>query len=144
VSASMAATQLLRQRGVGRAHYYENGDAGAMASALETMALLGAWIVLLTSTAGSVRSGLYPGNIAVITDQINISGINPLVGTSVDARFVNLVDAYDPRLRQRLTKASAGAGVGLQEAVYMWFPGPSFETPAEIKLARQLGADVSR
>lgn len=127
----------------GRAHYYENGDAGVMASALETMALLGAWTVLLTSTAGSVRSGLYPGNIAIITDHINISGINPLVGTSGDARFVNLVDAYDPRLRQRLKKAAAEAGVGLQEAVYMWFPGPSFETPAEIKLARQLGADVA-
>ena len=127
----------------GRAHYYENGDAGVMASALETMALLGAWTVLLASTAGSVRSGLYPGNIAMITDHINISGINPLVGTSGDARFVNLVDAYDPRLRQRLKKAAAEAGVGLQEAVYMWFPGPSFETPAEIKLARQLGADVA-
>ena len=55
----------------GRAHYYENGDAGVMASALETMALLGAWTVLLTSTADSVRSGLYPGNIAMITDHIN-------------------------------------------------------------------------
>lgn len=53
----------------GRAHYYESGDAGAMASALETMALLGAWTMLLTSTAGSVRPGLYPGNIAMITDQ---------------------------------------------------------------------------
>jgi purine-nucleoside phosphorylase len=126
----------------GAAHYYENGDSGVMASALETLALLGAWIVLLTSTAGSVRPGLYPGNIAMITDHINISGINPLVGTSEDARFVNLVDAYDPRLRQRLKKASVGAGVSLQEAVYMWFPGPSFETPAEVKLARQLGADV--
>ena len=126
----------------GRTHYYESGDAGAMASALETMALLGAWTVLLTSTAGSVRPGLYPGNIAMITDHINISGINPLVGTSADKHFVNLVDAYDPRLRQRLKKASAGAGVSLQEAIYMWFPGPSFETPAEIKLARQLGADV--
>jgi purine-nucleoside phosphorylase len=103
---------------------------------------VGAWIVLLTSTAGSVRPGFYPGNIALITDHINISGINPLVGTSADARFVNLVDAYDPRLRHRLKKASVGAGVSLQEAIYMWFPGPSFETPAEVKLARQLGADV--
>ena len=126
----------------GRAHFYEKGDAGAMASAFETMALLGAWIVLLVSTAGSVRPGLYPGNIAMITDHINISGINPLIGTPVDARFVNLVDAYDPRLRQRIEGASAGAGVGVREAVYMWFPGPSFETPAEIKLARQFGADV--
>lgn len=126
----------------GRAHFYENGDAGVMASALETMALLGAWTVLLSSTAGSVRPGLYPGNIAMITDHINLTGINPLTGTSGDARFVNLVDAYDPRLQHRLKKASAGAGVSLQEAVYMWFPGPSFETPAEIKLARQLGADV--
>jgi purine-nucleoside phosphorylase len=126
----------------GRAHFYEHGDAGVMASALETMALLGAWTVLLTSTAGSVRSGIYPGNIAMITDHINITGINPLVRAPVEARFVNLVDAYDARLRNRLKKASAGAGVSLQEAVYMWFPGPSFETPAEIKLARLVGADV--
>jgi purine-nucleoside phosphorylase len=126
----------------GRAHYYENGDAGVMASALETIALLGAWTILLTSTAGSIQPGLYPGNIAMISDHINISGINPLVGMAADSRFVNLVDAYDSRLRYRLKKASAGAGVSLQEAIYMWFPGPSFETPAEIKLARQLGADV--
>lgn len=126
----------------GRAHFYEHGDASVMASALETMALLGAWTVLLTSAAGAVRPGLYPGNIAMITDHINLSGINPLAGKSVDARFVNLVDAYDPRLRQRLRKAAAEAGVGLQEAIYMWFPGPSFETPAEIRLARQFGADV--
>ena len=126
----------------GRAHFYEHGDADVMASALETMALLGAWRVLLTSTVGSVRAGLYPGNIAMVTDHINISGINPLIGKTGDARFVNLVDAYDLRLRHRLRKASAGAGVSLQEAVYMWFPGPSFETPAEIRLARQLGADV--
>lgn len=126
----------------GRAHFYEHGDADVMASALETMALLGAWKVLLTSTVGSIRAGLYPGNIAMVTDHINISGINPLIGKTGDARFVNLVDAYDLRLRHRLRKASAGAGVSLQEAVYMWFPGPSFETPAEIRLARQLGADV--
>jgi len=110
--------------------------------ALKTIALLGAWTVLLTSTADSVRPGLYPGNIAMIADHMNISGINPLVGKAVDSRFVNLVDAYDSRLRHRLKKASAGAWVSLQEAIYMWFPGPSFETPAEIKLARQLGADV--
>jgi purine-nucleoside phosphorylase len=126
----------------GRAHFYENGDAGVMAGVMETIALLGAWTVLLTSTAGSVRPGLYPGNIAMITDHINISGINPLIGTAAASRFVNLVDAYDLRLRHRLKKASAAAGVSLQDAVYMWFPGPSFETPAEIKIARQLGADV--
>jgi purine-nucleoside phosphorylase len=101
----------------GRAHFYEHGDADVMASALETMALLGAWKVLLTSTVGSVRAGLYPGNIAMVTDHINISGINPLIGKTGDARFVNLVDAYDLRLRHRLRKASAGAGVSLQEAV---------------------------
>ncbi len=127
---------------LGRSHFYENGDAGAMTSALETLALLGAWNVLLTSTAGSVRPGIYPGNIALITDHINISGINPLAGARTNSRFVNLVDAYDPRLRARLKKASAAAGISLQEAVYMWFPGPSFETPAEIRAARQLGADV--
>jgi len=126
----------------GRAHFHECGHAGAMATALETMALLGAGTLFLTATVGSVRSGLYPGKVAMITDHINISGINPLIGTPADGRFVNLVDAYDPHLRQRLKKAAAGAGVSLQEAVYMWLPGPSFETPAEARVARQLGADV--
>ncbi len=125
-----------------RAHFYGCGDAGGMTNALETMAFLGAWTLLLAATAESVRPGLYPGNIAIITDHINVSGINPLGGALATERCVNLVDAYDPRLRQRLRKASAGAGVSLQEAIYMWFPGPVFETPAEVKAARQLGADA--
>jgi len=126
----------------GRTEWHESGDAGAMASPLETMALLGAWTVLLVATAGSVRPGIYPGNITMITDHINVTGINPLAGTTVERRFVNLIDAYDPRLRLRLKKAAAGAGVNLQESIYMWLPGPSFETPAEVKVARQLGADI--
>ncbi|HMF05916.1 MAG TPA: hypothetical protein VKE72_02755 [Methylocella sp.] len=65
-----------------------------------------------------------------------------MTGATAERRFVNLVDAYDPRLRLRLKKAAAGAGVNLQESIFMWLPGPSFETPAEVKVARQLGADV--
>ncbi|MCI0466175.1 MAG: purine-nucleoside phosphorylase [Beijerinckiaceae bacterium] len=126
----------------GRAHYYEGGNAGAMITALETMALLGAEIVLVTAIARSLRHGLYPGNIALITDHINLSGIDSLGRAPLDGRCLDLADAYDPRLRQRLKKASAMAGVGLQEAVYMWIPGPSFETPAEVKAACHLGANV--
>ncbi len=126
----------------GRGDRCEAGDAGAMTSALETMALLGTWTILLAASAGSVRPGIYPGNITMITDHINTTGINPLAGATADRRFVNLVDAYDPRLRLRLKKAAAGAGVNLPESIFMWLPGPSFETPAEVKVARQLGADV--
>ncbi len=126
----------------GRMHFYERGDAGDMANALETMAFLGAWTLLLTATAQSVRSGLYPGNIALITDHINLSGISPLGGAPANERSVSLVDAYDPRLRQRLRKSSAEAGVSLQDPIYLWFPGPVFETPAEVRAARQLGADA--
>ena len=88
----------------GRTDWHENGDAGTMVSPLETMALLGAWTILRTATAGSVRSGIYPGNITMITDHINVTGINPPAGTTVERRFVNLIDAHDPRLRLRLKR----------------------------------------
>jgi purine-nucleoside phosphorylase len=126
----------------GRTHFYENGDAAAMAVPLEALALLGVHTLILTCAAGSVRADLYPGHIAMITDHINLTGRNPLIGSATDGGFINLADAYDKKLVRRLKHASATAGITLQEGVYMWFSGPSFETPAEIKMARLLGADL--
>lgn len=127
---------------LGRAHYYESGDPRAMAGALETLAALGLRDLVLTCAAGGVREDLAPGALAAITDHINFSGLNPLIGAQGDARFTPMVDAYDSGLRARLHRAAQAASVDLREGVYMWFSGPSFETPAEVRMARVLGADL--
>ncbi|MEA2841027.1 MAG: purine-nucleoside phosphorylase [Methylobacteriaceae bacterium] len=126
----------------GRSHFYETGDPTLMAVPLETLAMLGVTNVLIASTAGSVNADFYPGHLVLITDHINFNGLNPLIGAASDGGFVSLTEAYDKRLLRRLKLAGAGAGVTVHEGVYMWFSGPSFETPAEVKMARLLGADV--
>ena len=127
----------------GRTHYYETGDAGGMTVPIETLAQFGAPPLLLTNSAGSLHLDWYPGSLAIISDHINFSGVNPLIGQTGDERFVPLADAYDKRLRARLRRAGATAGIpNLREGVYMWFAGPSFETAAEIKVAKLLGADL--
>jgi purine-nucleoside phosphorylase len=126
----------------GRVHHYESGDVGAMRVPLETLALLGAGSVVLTNAAGSTRHEIKPGSLVVIRDHINLTGQNPLIGESDDARFVDLTMAYDPILRERFAKAAAEAGRRISEGVYMWRSGPSFETPAEVNALRMLGADL--
>ena len=126
----------------GRSHYYETGNPATMSVPLETLAFIGVQTMILTNSAGSVRGDLYPGMIALVTDHINFSGTNPLLGMGDDGGFVSLNEAYDPKLQKRFKSAAAAAGLALQEGVYMWFAGPSFETPAEIKMARLLGADM--
>jgi purine-nucleoside phosphorylase len=127
----------------GRTHFYETGDAAAMRVPLEVMARLGARQVILTNAAGSLHPDWYPGSMALISDHINLSGTNPLIGATGDDRFVPLADAYDRHTRLRLKRAAAQAGVtALREGVYMWVSGPSFETPAEVKMAKLLGADL--
>src|SRR6202012_6159540 len=83
-----------------------------------------------------------PGTIALRNDHLPFSGMNPLIGDLSDTRFVNLRDAYDRRLRSLLKQAGPAGKTTLREGVYMWFSGPSFETPAEIKMAKLLGADL--
>ncbi|MBV9076504.1 MAG: purine-nucleoside phosphorylase [Methylobacteriaceae bacterium] len=126
----------------GRAHPYETGRADAMRPALALVAALGRPPVLLTNASGGIRDDLVPGTIAALSDHIAIGAANPLWGERDERRFVPMGDAYDPALRLRLAEAAAALGMELPEAVYMWFPGPSFETPAEIRAARALGADL--
>ncbi len=126
----------------GRSHYYEHGVPNCMEVPLETLALLGTQIVVLTAAVGSLNADFYPGNLILITDHINLNGINPLIGSGGDGSIISLVDAYDQRLARRFKRATLTAGVNVREGVYMWFSGPSFETPAEVKMARMLGADV--
>jgi purine-nucleoside phosphorylase len=126
----------------GRAHYYETGDSGAMRVPIATMAALGARSLLLTNAAGAVNPMFRPGEAVLVTDHINLSGTNPLIGDEGDGRFVSMTDAYDPVLRDAILRAADRAGIPLGQGVYLWFSGPSFETPAEIRMARVLGADL--
>lgn len=126
----------------GRAHYYERGDAGVMRVPVETLKALGCDTLVLTNAAGSLRTEVGPGDIMLITDHINFAGANPLIGEPTDARFVGLTGAYDASLRAALLGAAEREGIRLATGVYMWFSGPSFETPAEIRAARILGADA--
>jgi purine-nucleoside phosphorylase len=126
----------------GRAHYYEHSDASAMRGPIETLAALGCGTLALSNAAGSTREEMAPGALMAITDHVNWSGRNPLIGEEGDARFVDLSEAYDPALVARLRRVAASQGIELHQGVYAWFSGPSFETPAEIRAIRLLGADA--
>ncbi|MEM8752197.1 MAG: purine-nucleoside phosphorylase [Pseudomonadota bacterium] len=126
----------------GRKHYYEAGDATAMRAPLETFKALGADKILLTNAAGSTKEEMGPGALMALTDHINFSGRDPLIGVEGDERFVSMVNAYDDSLRFRLKWWAEEARLEIFEGVYAWFSGPSFETPAEIRAIRTLGADA--
>lgn len=126
----------------GRAHPYEKGDPAVMRPAIAALAELGVGSIILLNAAGSLMPGVGPGRLMLITDHVNFSGMNPLIGEKGDARFVSLIGAYDATLSDRLRSAAQAEGIELSEGTYMWFSGPSFETPAEIRAARILGADA--
>ncbi|WP_373354674.1 purine-nucleoside phosphorylase [Pseudoroseicyclus sp. CXY001] len=126
----------------GRAHYYEKGDPRAMRLPLEVLTALGAKTLVLTNAAGSLRPDMPTGSIMALNDHINFSGLNPLIGEPSDARFVPMTDAYDPALRVALFEAARKTGTEMHRGTYAWYSGPSFETPAEIKAIRTLGADA--
>lgn len=126
----------------GRAHFYETGNAAAMRPALEALRDAGIDTVIQTNAAGAVNPAMEPGDVMLIEDHINLAGANPLTGTLSDRRFVDMTNAYDPALGARLLDAAEALGIALHAGVYAWFAGPSFETPAEIRMARRLGADA--
>jgi purine-nucleoside phosphorylase len=125
-----------------REHYYENGNPAAMRPALETLRDLGAGMLIATNAAGSMRSDIQPGDLMLLSDHINFSGLNPLIGERTDARFVPMTAAHDPQMRAGLRAAAQAEGIALPEGVYAWYSGPSFETPAEIRAITTLGADA--
>lgn len=126
----------------GRVHYYEQGDPAAMRGPLEALKGVGVKKLILTNSAGSTDPDMGPGSIMQIKDHINFSGTNPLFGEPTDKRFVGLTSAYDKPMRKLFRKKAKQLGIKLHRGVYMWFSGPSFETPAEIKLSRIMGADA--
>lgn len=134
-----APTLLLK----GRSTFHETGDPSLMSSPFETLSHLGVRNILCTALALSVHADLVPSSIVAVTDHINFTGLNPLIGSGAGpATMVNLNDAYDKRLLRRIKVSAAAAGVAMHEGVFMWFSGPSFETPSEVRIARQLGADL--
>ena len=126
----------------GRAHYYETGNPAAMRLPLEVVRALGAETLIVTNAAGSMRPDMPTGSIMCLSDHINFSGLNPLIGEPTDARFVPMGAAYDPGLRALLRAAAEATGTPMHDGVYAWYSGPSFETPAEIRAIRLLGADA--
>jgi xanthosine phosphorylase len=129
----------------GRSHVYEGASRDAIATPIRTLALLGVRTVLLTNASGSLRPEVGPGSLVALTDHINLLGLNPLTGPNDERfgpRFPALGEAYDRKLRAGLHAAATAVGTPLHEGVYLATPGPSFETPAEIRAFRTLGADL--
>jgi purine-nucleoside phosphorylase len=126
----------------GRAHFYEHGRSDLMAEPLETLRELGADRLILTNAAGSLVPDAVPGSLMLITDHISMFGPNPLIGYHGDDRFVGMDVPYDPEIGAGLHQTAAQLGIKLFEGTYCWCTGPSFETPAEIKMLKVLGADA--
>ena len=125
-----------------REHYYENGNSAAMRLPLSVLKGLGAEALIVTNAAGSLRPDIRPGDLMLLSDHINFSGLNPLIGEKTDARFVPMTAAHDVELRSGLRASAEAVGVALPEGVYAWYSGPSFETPAEIRAIKILGGDA--
>jgi len=125
-----------------REHYYEKGNPAAMRLALEVLKELGADSLILTNAAGSMRPDIPPGDLMLLSDHINYNGLNPLIGEPTDARFVPMTDAHNTHLRAALRASAQAEGIDIKDGVYAWYSGPSFETPAEIRMLKLLGADA--
>jgi len=129
----------------GRAHLYEGGAMDLIRTPIRTLRAAGAETLILTNAAGSLRAEVGAGSLMAISDHINLTGVNVLTGPNDEAigpRFPSLRDAYDPELRARLHATADEIGVALHDGVYLAVGGPSFETPAEIRAFRTLGADA--
>ncbi len=129
----------------GRVHLYEGHDARTVTFATRVMGRLGVPVMIFTNAAGGINAGFTSGLLMAIDDHINLLGVNPLTGENDDRlgpRFPDMSEAYSRRLRGLADAAAADAGVGLAHGVYAAVPGPSYETPAEIRYLRVIGADA--
>ena len=126
----------------GRFHLYEGFDPGLVIQPVLLFARLGARVVVLTNAAGGLDPSFGPGALMVMRDHINLTGRNPLIGPNADElgpRFADLTNAWSPRLRERLHAAASQEGVELVEGVYVGLTGPTYETPAEVRMLAALG-----
>ena len=129
----------------GRFHYYEGHSIDKVVLPIKVMKKLGVKTVILTNAAGGVNPTFNPSDLMVITDHINHMFVNPLIGANDDSmgeRFPDMSEVYTPRLVELTKKIGSKLGIDLQEGVYMALTGPSYETPAEVRMAKVLGADA--
>jgi purine-nucleoside phosphorylase len=129
----------------GRVHLYEGYTIEQVVFPTRVLARMGVKTLIMTNAAGSVNVNYKPGELMILSDHINFMGINPLVGPNEDAlgpRFFDMTEPYDPMLIALAEKACSKVGMIVRKGVYIAFTGPSYETPAEIKMARTMGADA--
>jgi purine-nucleoside phosphorylase len=129
----------------GRAHFYEGHDMAAVVFATRVMGRLGVKVIILTNAAGGINTGFAQGALMIIEDHINMIGTNPLVGPNDDrlgVRFPDMTEVYSRRLRRLADEAAQARGVKVTHGVYVAVHGPSYETPAEIRYFRTIGADA--
>jgi len=129
----------------GRKHFYETSDAYPLKTLIRTMKAVGVETLFLSNAAGSLRPAIKVSELMLITDHINFLGLNPLVGPNDDSfgpRFFSMTDAWDPALGAKLKTVAQQSGVTLHQGVYVAFRGPSFETPAEIRMVQGWGGDA--
>jgi xanthosine phosphorylase len=129
----------------GRGHFYEGYGMGVMTSAVRTLKLLGCEMLFVTNAAGSLRAEVDAGSLVALTDHINWLPGTPMVGPNDDRfgpRFFSMANAYDREIRDLVKESAAAKGITLHEGVFIGYPGPNFETPAEIRMMGRLGADV--
>jgi purine-nucleoside phosphorylase len=129
----------------GRIHLYEGHPVDRVVQGVRVMARLGVRCVLVTNAAGALDPSWSPGDPMVVTDHINLTGVSPLVGPNDEAlgpRFPDMSAAYDPQLREELRRVAAGTGTLLRDGVYAAMLGPQYETPAEIRMLRAMGAQA--
>ena len=129
----------------GRVHYYETGDMQKVTFPIYALCTWGIKNLLLTNAAGAVDLSLSPGDLVAIEDHINFMGINPLIHTRTGEerfRFPDMTTTYSPKLLALMERSAQSLGLNLRRGVYMAFSGPSYETPAEIRMARTLGAHM--
>ncbi len=129
----------------GRVHFYEGVPPWEVVFPVRALAQWGVRRFVITNAAGAVNTAFSPGDLMLISDHINLLGDNPLCGPNLDElgeRFPDMTQAYDPELRARAQRAAGRAGISCREGVYVAVRGPSYETPAEIRMLRTLGADA--
>lgn len=129
----------------GRIHYYEGLPQKEITLPIRVLAALGVKTLVLTNACGGVNLSFKPGDLMLISDHINFSGSNPLIGANLDAfgpRFPDMSDLYTASLRKAIKEVAVNNGISLQEGVYAMYSGPNYETPAEIRMFRTMGADT--
>lgn len=129
----------------GRFHYYEGYTMQEVTFPVRVMVALGIQNMMVTNAAGGANESYIPGDLMIITDHINFTGTNPLIGKNFDElgpRFPDCSEIYDKAINTQIDEIAKGLGIRLQKGVYQMNPGPTYETPAEVKMARILGADA--